>query len=253
MKSVKRTLRLLKYNFKEIILFEIIYRLAAAMIFLSIFSRGIEFAVKSSGYSYLTAKNIGNFLFKPVSILVLFGILIVGILLILFETNTLLAVYQASERGEKLTIWVLIGRGILKMKLLFQRRNRAVIFVHLVTVALLNYDFIYRGVQHVKPMNDIVKNIKMIPWLYYSIIGLLIIAVLFIIPHIFVLHVCILTKKQEISQKKYYLDIDTDCGIQYNFMAICQRNFIWADISGSVYQRYFCRSFYQLGIIFNYI
>ena len=121
MKSVKRTLRLLKYNFKEIILFEIIYRLAAAMIFLSIFSRGIEFAVKSSGYSYLTAKNIGNFLFKPVSILVLFGILIVGILLILFETNTLLAVYQASERGEKLTIWVLIGRGILKMKLLFQR------------------------------------------------------------------------------------------------------------------------------------
>ena len=46
MKSVKRTLRLLKYNFKEIILFEIIYRLAAAMIFLSIFSRGIEFAVK---------------------------------------------------------------------------------------------------------------------------------------------------------------------------------------------------------------
>ena len=196
MKSVKRTLRLLKYNFKEIILFEIIYRLAAAMIFLSIFSRGIEFAVKSSGYSYLTAKNIGNFLFKPVSILVLFGILIVGILLILFETNTLLAVYQASERGEKLTIWVLIGRGILKMKLLFQRRNRAVIFVHLVTVALLNYDFIYRGVQHVKPMNDIVKNIKMIPWLYYSIIGLLIIAVLFIIPHIFVLHVCILTKKK---------------------------------------------------------
>lgn len=196
MKSIKRTLLLLKYNFKEIILFEIIYRFIASIAFLSIFSRGIEFAVKNSGYSYLTAKNIKNFLFKPISLLMIFIILIIGILFVLFETNTLLAAYQASERGEKLSIWSLFGRGILKIKYLFRKKNIPVIIIHLLTVMLMNYDFISRGVLHVKPMNDIVKNIKTIPWLYYSIIVLIIVTALLVIPYLFGIQACILTKKE---------------------------------------------------------
>ena len=98
MKIIKRTIHILCINLKEILLFEILYRLAAGILFFSLFTRGMSLAIKVSGYSYLTTKNIGLFLLRPFTILALLVVLGVGVVLLVIEFASLLAVFQAGER-----------------------------------------------------------------------------------------------------------------------------------------------------------
>lgn len=195
MKSVKRTIELLKINGREVILFEIVYRILTNIIFLSLLSRGAAFAVKMSGYSYLTAKNIGWFLMKPFTLPVLAGIALVGVLFILVEVCTLLAAFKASEQGKKMTVHQIFIIGLRQSARLLQKGKRFMIVMALLLVVLSNFDLIGRGILHVKPLNDIVKNVKQNTVLSYTLLCLTAAGALAMLPGIFSVHFCVLNKK----------------------------------------------------------
>lgn len=195
MKSIRRTWDIIKINGREIILFEIFYRIVTNVIFLSLFTRGMTFAVKKSGYSYLTAKNIGWFLLKPATLPVLAGIGLVGIIFILIETCCLLSAYQAGERGEKLTAHEIFFRGLVKSVRFLNKKNWLFLFMNLLLAAAFNYDLIARGILHVKPLNDVVRNMKQNMIAQTTAWGILLVLVLVMIPCLFTVHFCILDKR----------------------------------------------------------
>lgn len=159
MKIITRTWKLLRINFKEILLFEMLYRLAAGGIFFSLFTRGINLAVKYSGYSYLTAKNVAFFLVRPVTILVLLFLLVLGTVLMLIETSSLLSAFQASERYEKLPAYLIFVRGVKRCGYCLHKGNRYLVGMNLLLTVVFHYTILSHGIAHVKSLQDVVKNI----------------------------------------------------------------------------------------------
>ena len=68
MKSLtKDTWQIIRQNWKNILLFELLYRGITTSVYMRLVSRGIRLALRAAGYSYLTPANIGNFLIRPVT------------------------------------------------------------------------------------------------------------------------------------------------------------------------------------------
>ena len=150
MKIIKRTIQILGINLKEIFLFEILYRLTTGVMFLSLFTRGMALAIQYSGYSYLTTKNIGMFLVKPVTVLVMLVILGVGILFLLVETSALLAAFQAGEKCERLTTNRIFVRGIIRCRYYLKVKNFYCIGFNLLLQLVFQYVLLIKSVTHIK-------------------------------------------------------------------------------------------------------
>ena len=82
----KDTWQIIRQNWKNILLFELLYRGITTPVYMRLVSRGIRLALKAAGYSYLTPANIGNFLIRPVTLLIFAAVAFAGILLLSLET-----------------------------------------------------------------------------------------------------------------------------------------------------------------------
>lgn len=86
-------------------------------------SRGIRLALQAAGYSYLTPANIGNFLIRPVTLLIFAAVAFVGILILSLETAGLITVFQGSAYYQKLTPLHILWGGLQKLKDEILKRN----------------------------------------------------------------------------------------------------------------------------------
>lgn len=196
MKIIKRTIQILGINLKEIFLFEILYRLTTGVMFLSLFTRGMALAIQYSGYSYLTTKNIGMFLVKPVTVLVMLVILGVGILFLLVETSALLAAFQAGEKCERLTTNRIFVRGIIRCRYYLKVKNFYCIGFNLLLQLVFQYVLLIKSVTHIKLLNDIVEGIgKSTRW-SGTIVFLAVVAVFVFLPGLFTVHFGLLNQRE---------------------------------------------------------
>ena len=99
----KDTWQIACQNWKNILLFELLYRMVTMPAYLRLISRGVRLALEKAGYSYLTAGNIGGFFLCPWTILILIGIVAVGMLLVVLEIAGLITAFQGSAYYQKLT------------------------------------------------------------------------------------------------------------------------------------------------------
>lgn len=196
MKIITRMIQILRVNLKEVLVFEILYRLAVSVMFFSLFTRGLELAIKCSGYSYLTAKNVAFFLMKPVTIVVLVITLGLGMLLMLVETSSLLSAFQASERYEKLPAHMIFVRGVKRCGYYLRRENWYVAGMNLLLIVVFHYTIFSHGIARVKSLQDIAKNIEdsMAGSALVLLLALLLIGV--VLPGCYTVHFALLHKKQ---------------------------------------------------------
>ncbi len=197
MKTIQRTIRILSVNLKEILLFEIIYRLVAGVMFFSLVTREITLAIKYSGYSYLTAKNIGFFLMKPFTIFMLLLIVIEGIILLVIESASLLAAFQAGERCEKLPSYRIFIRGVKKCRFYLKKKNFYVIGMNFFLVLVFHYGLISKGIAHIKPASDLVKTIGQSTVGSGLLVFLAVLVIFLFLPGLYTIHFGILNKKSE--------------------------------------------------------
>lgn len=92
----KETCQILKFNQKNALLFEVLYRLLTGPLYLFLLNKGLKWSLKMAGYSYLTAGNIGYFFLKPGTIVMILVIGIIGILFLALETGCLLTLFQGG-------------------------------------------------------------------------------------------------------------------------------------------------------------
>ena len=68
MKKLTETKKLVQYNWKQLVGFEIIYKLSCVLFFIPVLWNMFDLIMKVGGYSYLTIENIVSFLSNPLVI-----------------------------------------------------------------------------------------------------------------------------------------------------------------------------------------
>lgn len=203
LRVIKRVFRVLQFNYREIILFEFIYRILFAVCVVSLNTRLFSFAVKKAGYSYLTARNLLGFLLHPWSLLIVAFILFFLILYALLEVCVLFAAFQASECGERLKLRNLVLRGLKNLYQIIKRKEISCIALTIFFLAASGMFYLYPVIGRIKTIKDIMKNLENMPVVFYGLrIGFCLI-VLYYMPQLFAIPFAILEKKNWKEAKNY--------------------------------------------------
>lgn len=111
--------RVIKKNFLSLLLFEIWYRLTVVLIAVPLLYCIFDWSMDYIGYSYITPKNIADYMRNPFVIITLLILVLAVALLNLFEINTLFAGFRYAYHGIsiKMAEMILLGGHQTKMLL----------------------------------------------------------------------------------------------------------------------------------------
>lgn len=182
-------------NRKNILLFELLYRGITLPVYLRFFNRGLRMALKLAGYSYLTAGNIGSFLVRPWTVLIVAVMSVVGTMLLALEMAGLITAFQGSAYYQKLTPLHILWGGLQKVSDEIWRRNWKLGLTFLMQYFLVNLLFIFRALTHVKPVNFVMQEISKEPWLMTFLLVLLVMIMAATIPAVFTAYGCMVEQK----------------------------------------------------------
>lgn len=191
----KDTWQIIRQNWKNILLFELLYRGITTPVYMRLVSRGIRLALRAAGYSYLTPANIGNFLIQPVTLLAFAAAAFVGILILSLETAGLVTAFQGSAYYQKLTPLHILWGGLQKMKDEMEKRNWQLPLFLAAQYLLIHLPFILRTIVRYKPANFIFQELKKQPVAVTFLIILLIFEILAVIPRSLTVYGCMIEQK----------------------------------------------------------
>ena len=191
----KDTWQIIRQNWKNILLFELLYRGITTPVYMRLVSRGIRLALRAAGYSYLTPANIGNFLIQPVTLLAFAAAAFVGILILSLETAGLVTAFQGSAYYQKLTPLHILWGGLQKMKDEMEKRNWQLPLFLAAQYLLIHLPFILRTIVRYKPANFIFQELKKQPVAVTFLIILLIFGILAMIPRSLTVYGCMIEQK----------------------------------------------------------
>lgn len=192
---VKETYQIINLNFKNLILFELVYRLVTGTIFYQLVNMGLKFSLKMSGYSYLTLGNAVEFLLKPWSIIILLALAVTGLILIVLEIGGLITVYSGAAYSLCIPFGEIFLEAARKVADEVKRGNVQILLVGLANYVLVNLYYLYRVLSHVKPLNFVVKEMWASPWARVGIFLVLSCFTALVIPSVFLFHGCMIEQK----------------------------------------------------------
>ena len=191
----KDTWQIIRQNWKNILLFELLYRGITTSVYMRLVSRGIRLALRAAGYSYLTPANIGNFLIRPVTLLIFAAVAFVGILILSLETAGLITAFQGSAYYQKLTPLHILWGGLQKLKDEILKRNWRLPLLLTAQYLLIHLPFIMRTIVRYKPANFIFQELKKQPVAVAFLMVLLIFGILAAIPRSLTAYGCMIEQK----------------------------------------------------------
>ena len=191
----KDTWQIIRQNWKNILLFELLYRGITTPVYMRLVSRGIRLALRAAGYSYLTPANIGNFLIRPVTLLIFAAVAFVGILILSLETAGLITAFQGSAYYQKLTPLHILWGGLQKLKDEMIKCNWRLPLFLTVQYLLIHLPFIMRTIVRYKPANFIFQELKKQPVAVAFLVVLLIFGILAVIPRSLTAYGCMIEQK----------------------------------------------------------
>lgn len=203
LKIIRQVWRIIKLNIKELILFELVYHIVFAVCGISLSIRFFSFALKKAGYSYLAVNNILAFVSQPWSIVIISLLFLLCAVSVFFEVCTLLAAFQASERGEKLKMNQLLQRGIKKLWQVVLDKNIRCIFLTLFFILASGIFYFYLAAERMKPIKDLIKSLNTMPKVLYGLQIGFVILVFCMLSCLFELPFVILDRKDKKSAEDY--------------------------------------------------
>lgn len=129
---------ILKSNLKNILLFELGYRLFTIPIYLTVLRLCLRFCLKQSGYSYLTFGNIGNFLLKPWTVACILLTALIGMFFLVVESAGLITAFQGAAYTRRLTPLHILSGGFETLYAEIKRKNVKLLIVVLVQYLVMN-------------------------------------------------------------------------------------------------------------------
>lgn len=191
----KETYQILKFNLKNALFFEVLYRLLTGPLYFYLLNRGLKWSLKMAGYSYLTAGNLGFFLVKPGTILMFLVIGIIGILFLSLETGCLLTLFQGAAYFRRLSPGEILAGGLLKLSDEIARKNWKLGLLILADYALANLYLIYRVLTHVKPLNFVMSELMKQNAGRLAVCAAVILVILAVVPGLYTFYACMIEQK----------------------------------------------------------
>ncbi len=124
--TIKELKQVYKVNYRNIMLFEMVYRIIFIVLYTKIASGLINKILDIYGYSYLNVKNIGEFMLHPLTYPVLFVIIIIAMIFAGFEINVLYTGLGAAAHGQKLKFITMIWRAVKRTAYMLCPQNLSV-------------------------------------------------------------------------------------------------------------------------------
>jgi glycerophosphoryl diester phosphodiesterase len=112
---MKKTIELLRFNWRILLIFEIVYRLIGLAIIFPVANRLLYLSVKFSGYEYLANSNLSEYLVRPSTILIFILLLLIVGLYITYEIVVLSIFFHSSYYKQKIGIYTLFWASFKKM------------------------------------------------------------------------------------------------------------------------------------------
>lgn len=191
----KETWKIFKFNQKNAFVFELLFRLVTTTLYLLVLNKGLLFALRMAGYSYLTAANIGYFLMMPWTVLMMLVMLIIGILILTLETGCLLTLFQGAFYSRRLKPWEILTGGLLKLAGEIRKKNWRLGLLVLVNYILSNLYLLYRVLTHVKPLNFVITEVLSQFYGRVILVLLLLAFLVVVIPGLYTFHACMIEQK----------------------------------------------------------
>ncbi|MBS5062903.1 MAG: glycerophosphodiester phosphodiesterase [Hungatella hathewayi] len=191
----KETYQMIKLNLKNLLIFEVVYRLITGSVFLQAVNYGLRFSLRMAGYSYLTMGNLGHFLIKPWTILVILGITLVGLLLMMIEAGGLIAAYSSAAYSLRLSPVDILLEGVGNLVDEIKKRNVKLFGVVFIEIVLINSYYLYRILSHVKPLDFMMKTMLGEGWVRVLLLVVAIVFIVIAIPSTFAPHGCMIERK----------------------------------------------------------
>lgn len=204
---VRSVTKLIRVNIKNILKFELIYKLLTLFIFSPLFTIIFKGIMKSTGYSYLTIENIIPFFKTPQAIIMIFFLLLFMMIYSVYEMSVLILIIDASKQGIKIDLRSTLKTALFKMINLFKPTNIGIMFLVFLLIPLLNLGMTSSFISVIKVPEYIMDFIKS-NYLYLSIyIVIHIIMTLILFRLIYAMHYITLEKKNFIVASKKSKDL----------------------------------------------
>lgn len=191
----KETYQIIKLNFRNLLLFEIIYRIVTGAIYQQLIHRGLKFSLKMAGYSYLTPGNAWKFLLKPWTILVLLVLAVSGLILIMMEIGGLITVYSGAAYSLRVSVPEIFLGAFGKVADEIRRRNFPLFGIGFTNYVLVNLYYFYRMLTHIKPVDFVMKEMLNSPYWRFFLFAAIAVLMALAVPAMFTFHGCMIEQK----------------------------------------------------------
>lgn len=128
-KTIRELRQIYKINYRNIVLFELVYRLIFVILYSRIVTSLFDWLLGIYGYSYINAGNIAEFMINPLTYPVMLIIIIIAILAAGFEMNVLYAGFRAAAIGQRISMITMLFRAAGRMWHMLMPRNLSVLAV----------------------------------------------------------------------------------------------------------------------------
>ncbi len=191
----KETYQIIRLNFRNLILFELIYRIGAGVILYQMVRAGLKFSLKMAGFGYLTPENAVSFLLKPWTILFVLILAVSGFILVLTEIGGLVTVYSGAAYSLRLSLFQIFAGAVKKLIDEVKQGNYSLFLVGMANYVLVNLCYIYRILTHVKPMNFVAGELWQSVFARFTLLVFLAAFVALVVPGVFTFHGCMIEQK----------------------------------------------------------
>lgn len=162
---------LIKRNLKNILLFELLYKLVLTAIFIPVLMGLMNLAMHLSGVTYLSNDTFFRFLVAPTTLMLLFVILIGLAMIMIVEIAAIVGCFHASYHKQKITVDQMFRLGFKSSLRIFCGRNLMILVFMLTILPITNLTIISGYVSSVSLPGFMMEVIESNWWLMLLLVS----------------------------------------------------------------------------------
>ena len=137
-RKIKDDFWMLRRSGRNILVFELTYKLAATAVFYPIAILIINLVMKAAGAKYLTNEYIIRIFKNPVSWIVMLAAVVIFVFYCIYEMSFLAACFELKRQQCKASVLEIAFTSLKRMKRLINIRNLPLIFFYFISILAIN-------------------------------------------------------------------------------------------------------------------
>lgn len=138
MGKLKEVCNIIRTNFKPLVAFELIYKVACALLFVPLVWRIFDWIMNVSGYAYLTLENIVSFASNPLTILAVILLLVLAAFCAMIDISAVVFTLDQSQQKITVHLWQIVRFAVKNALRVCLPKNILLVVVVLVFMPFLN-------------------------------------------------------------------------------------------------------------------